>query len=111
MLILTRCCYQIKIRAWGLILLLLFKIPFVILEKAFWFLLLILPNSLRKTVFNLFTTDTPISAESSYSVVFRLLTASVFFVSFFFNANVVGTNLNCMDMIMQFKLVPTTYAL
>ena len=53
----------------------------------------ILPNSLRKTIFNLITTDTPINAESSYSVVFRLLTASVFFVSFFFNANVVGTNL------------------
>ena len=33
-----------------------------------------------------------------------------FFLIFFKKAFVVGTNLNCIDMWMQFKWVPTTYA-
>ena len=45
MLILIRCCCYTKIRALGLTLLVLF--PFVFLEKAFWFLLLILLNNFR----------------------------------------------------------------
>ena len=28
----------------------------------------------------------------------------------FLKANVVGTHLNCIDLLMQFKWVPTTYA-
>ena len=34
---------------------------------------------------------------------------SVLFVYFFINAYVVGTHLNCIDLLMQFKWVPTTY--
>ena len=45
MLILMRCCCYTKIRAKGLIALELF--PFIILEKPFWFLLLILLNNFR----------------------------------------------------------------
>ena len=33
-----------------------------------------------------------------------------FFLIFFLKANVVGTYLNCIDKLMQFKWVPTTYA-
>ena len=45
MLILIRCCCYTKIRVYGLIPLELF--PFVILEKARWFLLLALLNNFR----------------------------------------------------------------
>ena len=38
------------------------------------------------------------------------ITASVLFVYFFVKAYVVGTHLNCIDLSMQFKWVPTTYA-
>ena len=34
-----------------------------------------------------------------------------FFVIFFIKAYVVGTHLNCIDKSMQFKWVPTTFAL
>ena len=37
------------------------------------------------------------------------ITASVLFV--FINAYVMGTYLNCIELSMQFKWVPTTYAL
>ena len=38
------------------------------------------------------------------------ITASVLFVYFFIKTYVVGTHLNCMDLSMQFKWVPITYA-
>ena len=38
------------------------------------------------------------------------ITASVFSLYFFIKAYVVGTHLNCIDLSMQFKWVPTTYA-
>ena len=38
------------------------------------------------------------------------ITGSVFFVYFFIKAYVVGTHLNCINLSMQFKWVPTTYA-
>ena len=38
------------------------------------------------------------------------ITASVVFVYFFIKAYVVGTYLNCINLSMQFKWVPTTYA-
>ena len=38
------------------------------------------------------------------------ITASVLFVYFFIKAYVVGTYLNCIDLSMQFKWVPTTNA-
>ena len=38
------------------------------------------------------------------------ITASVLFVYLFTNAYVVGTHLNCIDVSMQFKWVPTSYA-
>ena len=38
------------------------------------------------------------------------ITASVIFLYFFLKAYVVGTHLNCIDLLMQFKWVPTTYA-
>ena len=38
------------------------------------------------------------------------ITASVLFVYFFIKAYVLGTHLNCIDLTMQFKWVPTTYA-
>ena len=38
------------------------------------------------------------------------ITASVIFLYFFLKAYVVGTHLNCIDLSMQFKWVPTTYA-
>ena len=34
----------------------------------------------------------------------------VIFLIFFIKAYVVGTHLNCIDNLMQFKWVPTTYA-
>ena len=34
----------------------------------------------------------------------------VIFFYFLYKAYVVGTHLNCINMSMQFKLVPTTYA-
>ena len=34
----------------------------------------------------------------------------VFFLIFFIKAYVVGTHLNCIYLLMQFKWVPTTYA-
>ena len=37
--------------------------------------------------------------------------ASVLFVYFFIKAYVVGAHLNCIDLSMQFKWVPTTYVL
>ena len=37
--------------------------------------------------------------------------ASVLFVYFFIKAYVVGTHLNCIDLSMQFKWVPSTYVL
>ena len=37
------------------------------------------------------------------------ITASVLFVYLFIQAYVVGTHLNCIDLSMQFKRVPTTY--
>ena len=33
-----------------------------------------------------------------------------FFLIFFIKADIVGTHLNCIDKLMQFKLVPTIYA-
>ena len=57
------------------------------------------------TVFDLITAHTPISAHSSNSIVFRL--QSVYFLSI--KAYVMGTHLNCIDLSMQFKWVPTTY--
>ena len=38
------------------------------------------------------------------------ITASELFLYFFIKAYVVGTHLNCIDLSMQFKWVPTTYA-
>ena len=38
------------------------------------------------------------------------ITAGVCFAYFFIKAYVVGTYLNCIDLSMQFKWVPTTYA-
>ena len=38
------------------------------------------------------------------------ITASVLFLYFFIKAYIVGTHLNCIDLSMQFKRVPTTYA-
>ena len=38
------------------------------------------------------------------------ITASVLFIYFFIKAYVVGSHLNCIDLSMQFKWVPTTYA-
>ena len=39
------------------------------------------------------------------------ITASVLFLYFFIKAYVVVTHLNCIDLSMQFKWAPTTYAL
>ena len=62
-----------------------------------------------RTVFDLITAHTPISAQSRNSVVFRLQPV-YFFLYFFTKAYVVGTHFNCIDKSMQFKWVPTTYA-
>ena len=37
------------------------------------------------------------------------ITTSVPFVYFFIKTNIVDTHLNCIDLSMQFKCVPTTY--
>ena len=56
----------------------------------------------RTTVLDLITAHTPISAQSSNLVVFRL--QPVYFLStFFIKAYVVGTHLNCIDLSMQLK--------
>ena len=60
------------------------------------------------TIFHLITPHTPISTQSS-NFSFQIK-ASVLFVYFFINAYVVGTQLNCIDLSMQFKWVPRTYA-
>ena len=57
MLIIDKMLLADKNKDLGVNSLTLFKIPFVFLEKAFWFLLLILPNNLRNTVFNLITAE------------------------------------------------------
>ena len=51
------------------------------------------------TVFDLITAHTPLSAQLSNSVVFRL--QSVYFLSV--KAYVMGTHLNGIDLSMQFK--------
>ena len=56
------------------------------------------------TTFNLITACTPISTQSSHSVVFTLQPV------YFTKTYVVGTHLNCIDLLMQFKWVPTIYA-
>ena len=38
------------------------------------------------------------------------ITANVLFVYRFIKAYAVGTHLNCIDLLMQFKWIPTTYA-
>ena len=38
------------------------------------------------------------------------ITVSVLFIYFFTKAYIVGSHLNCIDLSMQFKWVPTTYA-
>ena len=60
------------------------------------------------TVFDLITAHTSISCTVKQ---FRNLqnTASVLFVYFPIKTNVVSTHKNCIDLSMQFKLVPTTY--
>ena len=58
----------------------------------------------KKTVFYLISAHTPISAQSSLSVNLQII------VDFFIKPYVVGTHLNCIDLSMQFKWVPTTYA-
>ena len=61
------------------------------------------------TVFDLITAHISKSAQSSNSGL--QITACVVFIYFFIKAYVVGTHLNCIDLSMQFKWVPTTYAL
>ena len=61
------------------------------------------------TVFDLITAHTPISTQSRNSVGFRLQPV-YFFLYVFIKAYVVGTHLNCIDLSIQFKWVPTTYA-
>ena len=61
------------------------------------------------TEFDLITAHTPISEQSSCYMVFRLQSV-YFFIHFFIKAYVVGTYLNCLNKLRQFKLVATTYA-
>ena len=42
---------------------------------------------------------------------FLMIFFAICFLIFFIKAYVVGTHLNCIDKSMQFKWVPTTYAL
>ena len=42
---------------------------------------------------------------------FSVFFVVVFFLVFFIKAYVVDPNLNCIDKLMQFKWVPTTYAI
>ena len=60
------------------------------------------------TVFDLITAHTPISSRSSNEVYSLQITASVFSRYFFIKAYDVGTHLNCINLLMQFKWVPTT---
>ena len=53
------------------------------------------------TVFELITAQTPISTQSSNSVIFRLQPVYIV-VYFLIKAYVVGTHLNCIDLSMQF---------
>ena len=53
------------------------------------------------TVFDLITTHTPISPVKQFRSL--QITASVLFVYFFIKAYVVGTHLNFIDLLMQFK--------
>ena len=62
----------------------------------------------ENTVFALITTHAPISAQLSTLVVFTL--QSMYFYLLFLQKYVVGTHLNCIDKLRQFKRVPTTYA-
>ena len=62
-------------------------------------------TSARIAVFDLITAHIRISAQSSDSVVFRLQPVYVLCTTY-----VVGTHLNCIDLSMQFRWVPTTYA-
>ena len=64
------------------------------------------------TVFDLITAHTHIYPYKRTVKQIRSLQirASVLFVYFFIKAYVVGTHLKCMDLSMQFKWVPTTYA-
>ena len=71
-----------------------------------WMLLLYL-NLNQKSYYD--DDMTPISAQSSNSIGFRLQPVS-FLSTLFIKAYVVGTHLNCIDLSMQFKGVPTTYA-
>ena len=52
-------------------------------------------------------TDLP---KYAYVMFFLCFCFFVFFLIFFIKAYVVGTHLNCIDKLMQFRLVPTTYA-
>ena len=60
------------------------------------------------TVFDLITAHTP-KKHTVKQLLSPQITASVLFVYFFIKAYVVGTHLNCIDLSMQFKWVPTTY--
>ena len=53
----------------------------------------------RHTVFNQFTTHAP-TVKQFHSL---QITACVFFVYFFIKTYVVGSNLNCINLSMQFK--------
>ena len=55
------------------------------------------------TIINLITAQALTSVQSSNSIVFMQITASVLFVYFFIKAYVVGTHLNCIDLSIQFK--------
>ena len=63
------------------------------------------------TVFDLITAHIPIRRKCTVKQFHSLqITASVLFIYFFIKAYVVGTHLNCINKLMQFKWVPTTYA-
>ena len=59
------------------------------------------------TVFDLITTHTHISAQSSNFLVIRLQAVTIYF---FMKAYAVGTHLICLDKSRLFKCVLTTYA-
>ena len=48
-------------------------------------------------------------SNDAYAYVF-VFSFFFFFLIFFIKAYVVGTHLNCINKLMQFKWVPTTYA-
>ena len=60
------------------------------------------------TVFDLITAHTPISSQSSNFLVFRLM--SVYFYLLLYTEYVVGTNLDCLNKLRQFKWVQTTHS-